>query len=247
MQVWRVPAVVCGLVLLAIVGLAAPAGAQGIQLGPFRLLPSLGLSLEYDDNILLTPDDEIDDFIWHITPGITIELPSRRYAIRLGYQADILRYMDNTDLDTVHHQALADARVDFAFGVGLRLTDRFLITDDVRGLPGARADRAGGAMREHARRRRRVHLARAVHVRRELPLVHGGLPGRSGVRSVRPRRLHRDRGRSSIESSRRHRCSGRSSTSWSATTSRRSPWTAIRMPGGSRSASRATSPRRRRP
>ena len=135
MQVWRVPAVVCGLVLLALIGLAGPAGAQGIQLGPFRLVPSLGLSLEYDDNILLTPEDEIDDFIWHITPGITIELPSRRYAIRLGYQADVLRYMDNTDLDTVHHLALADARVDFTFGLGLRLTDRFLITDDFAGFP----------------------------------------------------------------------------------------------------------------
>jgi hypothetical protein len=123
------------LVLVAILGLAGPAGAQGIQLGPFRLLPTLGLSLEYDDNILLTPEDEIDDLIWHITPGITIELPSRRYAIRLGYEADILRYMDNTDLDTVHHQALADARVDFVFGLGLRLTDRFLITDDFAGFP----------------------------------------------------------------------------------------------------------------
>ena len=55
--------------------------------------------------------------------------------MRLGYQADILRYVDNTELDTVHHQALADARVDFAFGVGLRLTDRFLITDEFAGFP----------------------------------------------------------------------------------------------------------------
>jgi hypothetical protein len=121
-------------VLLAITGLARPAAAQ-LQLGPFRILPSLNLSLEYDDNILLTPDDEIDDFIWHITPGVTIELPARRYAIRLGYQADILRYVENDQLDTVHHNALADARVDFVFGLGLRLTDRFLITDDFAGFP----------------------------------------------------------------------------------------------------------------
>ncbi len=135
MRTWRAPVGVSGLLLLAIVGIAGPAAAQGVQLGPFRLLPSLELSLEYDDNILLTPDNEIDDFIWHILPGIAIELPSRRYAIRLGYQADILRYMDNTQLDTVHHQVLADARVDFVFGLGLRLTDRFLITDDFAGFP----------------------------------------------------------------------------------------------------------------
>ena len=135
MQKWRVPAALSGLTLLTIMALADPAAGQGIALGPFRLLPSLGLSLEYDDNIELTAEDEIDDFIWHITPGVVVELPSRRYAMRLGYQADILRYVDNTELDTVHHQALADARVDFAFGVGLRLTDRFLITDDFAGFP----------------------------------------------------------------------------------------------------------------
>jgi hypothetical protein len=111
------------------------ARAQGLQLGPFRLLPSLELSMEYDDNILLTKDNTIDDLIWHITPGIVLELPSRKYAIRLGYQADILRYMDNTDLDTVHHNALADARVTFSGGLGLRLTDRFLYTDEFAGFP----------------------------------------------------------------------------------------------------------------
>jgi hypothetical protein len=122
-------------VLVAIVGFAGSAAAQGLELGPFRILPSLGLSVEYDDNILLTPNDEIDDFIFHITPGVVLELPSRKYAIRLGYQADILRYMDNTDLDTIHHSVLADARVALTAGLGLRLTDRFLITDDFSGFP----------------------------------------------------------------------------------------------------------------
>ncbi len=125
-----------GLLLLVLGGLTGPAEAQGnIQLGPFRILPSLEASLEYDDNILLTPDDEIDDLIWTISPGVTIELPARRYAVRLGYKADILRYTDNTDLDTVHHNLLADARVNLAVGLGLRLTDRFLITDDFAGFP----------------------------------------------------------------------------------------------------------------
>lgn len=131
----RAPAAWAGLVFLAIVGLAGSAAAQGLELGPFRILPSLGLSLEYDDNIQLTPDNEIDDFIFHIIPGIVIELPSRKYAVRLGYQADILRYMDNTDLDTIHHAVLADARVALTVGLGLRLTDRFIITDDFSGFP----------------------------------------------------------------------------------------------------------------
>jgi hypothetical protein len=131
----RAPTVLAVLVLLGSVGWCRAASAQGLELGPFRILPSLEFSVEYDDNILLTPDNEIDDFIFHIIPGVMLELPSRKYAVRLGYQADILRYFDNTDLDTVHHSFLADGRVNFPGGLGLRLTDRFLITDDFSGFP----------------------------------------------------------------------------------------------------------------
>ena len=135
MRMLRAPAAWAGLLFLAIAGFAGSAAAQGLELGPFRILPSLGLSIEYDDNIELTPNNEIEDFIFHIIPGVVIELPSRKYAIRLGYQADILRYMDNTDLDTIHHFLLADARVALTVGLGLRLTDRFIITDDFSGFP----------------------------------------------------------------------------------------------------------------
>jgi polysaccharide biosynthesis protein VpsM len=135
MRLLRAPGSWVLLALLATLAWADSASAQGLALGPFRVLPSLEFSIEYDDNILLTKDDKLDDIIFHIIPGVSLELPSRKYAIRLGYQADVLRYADNTDLDTVHHQALADARVNFNFGLGLRLTDRFLITDDFAGFP----------------------------------------------------------------------------------------------------------------
>jgi hypothetical protein len=55
--------------------------------------------------------------------------------VRLGYRADILRYMENDEFDTVHHSMLADARVNFAAGLGLRLADRFVFTDEFAGFP----------------------------------------------------------------------------------------------------------------
>jgi hypothetical protein len=126
----------CAALFAVILVAAGAASAQGnIELGPFRILPSLELSGEYDDNILLTPNDEIDDFIWIISPGLAIELPSRRYAARLGYRADILRYTENDDLDTVHHTILGDLRINFAGGLGLRLSDQFYITDEFGGFP----------------------------------------------------------------------------------------------------------------
>jgi hypothetical protein len=91
------------IALLMLVGPAGPAAAQGnIQLGPFRILTSLELSGEYDDNILLTNTGKIEDFIWVISPGILIEIPAKQYSLRLGYRADILEYTTiNTQLNTV--------------------------------------------------------------------------------------------------------------------------------------------------
>lgn len=131
----RVITALCAALIIALLGAVTPAGAQNIQLGPFRILPSLELTGEYDDNILLTPNQKIDDFIWVISPGIAIELPARRFSGRIAYRADILRYTDNTDLDTVHHFLAGDARYNFPGGLGLRVTDTFIITDDFGGFP----------------------------------------------------------------------------------------------------------------
>ena len=213
----RVPAVWAGLVLLAITGFAGSAAAQGLQLGPFRVLPSLGLSIEYDDNILLTPEDEIDDFIFHIIPGVVLELPSRKYAIRLGYQADVLRYFDNTDLDTVHHAALADARVNFNFGLSLRLTDRFLVTDDFAGFPvpelTERVERLENTLDAGMDYTVRERYTLDVNYRWFMVDYQRTRTSISSTETTTT-----SRGPCSIGSSRRRRSSGRAGTPWSATT-----------------------------
>jgi hypothetical protein len=113
----------------------AGAGAQGnIELGPFRLLLNLDLSGEYDDNILLAPRDEESDFIWTISPGVTIELPARRWALRLGYRADIIQYTDHDDLSTVDHTFQAAAQGNFG-RLNLALVNEFKTTEDFAGFP----------------------------------------------------------------------------------------------------------------
>jgi hypothetical protein len=116
-------------------GLGSAAAQGNIELGPFRILGTLKLSGTYDDNILLTPNREIDDFVWTISPGVAVELPARRYALRLAYLADILRYTDHDEFDTVHHSLQAEGQYSFPWGLGLRLSDRFLITDEFAGFP----------------------------------------------------------------------------------------------------------------
>lgn len=109
--------------------------AQGnIELGPFRILTSLDLSGEYNDNILLAPRNELSDFIWTISPGITIELPARNWALRLGYRADIIRYTDHNELDTVDHTVQAGAQATFG-RLNLSATDEFRVTQNFPGFP----------------------------------------------------------------------------------------------------------------
>jgi opacity protein-like surface antigen len=129
------------LVMLCVVAagwLASPPTAHGqgnIEVVPFRIIPSIDLGLEYNDNILLSPSDELKDFIWTISPGVSVELPARRFAVRLGYRADILRYLDNDRLDTIHHTGQLDARVNFPGGLGLYLNDEFRRTNEFAGFP----------------------------------------------------------------------------------------------------------------
>jgi hypothetical protein len=119
-----------------VLGGVVDAAAQGnIELGPFRLLTSLDLSGEYNDNILLSPDDEESDFIWTISPGITLELPGRRLALRLGYRADIIQYVENDSLDTVDHTVQASAAYHSPGGLVLSLTDEFKRTEGFAGFP----------------------------------------------------------------------------------------------------------------
>ena len=74
MRLLRAPGSWVLLALLATLAWADSASAQGLALGPFRVLPSLEFSIEYDDNILLTKDDKLDDIIFHIIPGVSLEL-----------------------------------------------------------------------------------------------------------------------------------------------------------------------------
>lgn len=133
-------ALVVGSALLGVV-LAAPtlSEAQGnIQLGPFRLLPVLEVGVEYNDNVVLSPPgQEESDLIWIISPEITLELPGRRSALRVGYRANIKEYTDNSSLSFVEHIAQAEWRLNQLLGgrLNLYVTDRFLYTEDPTGFP----------------------------------------------------------------------------------------------------------------
>lgn len=127
---------ICALVGLWLLAHPSPGYAQGnIQIGSLRVHPFVELAGEWNDNIALAPRDEVDDFLWILSPGITFELPGRRYTLRLAYRADILRYNDQDQLDETHHTLQGEARANFPGGLGLYLSDEFKRTSDFAAFP----------------------------------------------------------------------------------------------------------------
>lgn len=64
---------------------AAPAN---LHWGSLKFHPFLRKSVQYDNNILLEPDDRRGDVIYNITPGAIVELPIQKHQIAVGYEAD---------------------------------------------------------------------------------------------------------------------------------------------------------------
>ena len=65
----------------------------------FKLIPSVGVKEEYDDNLFFTEKDRVDDFITTITPGLELVNRTEKLDVNLLARIDVLRYADNRDLD----------------------------------------------------------------------------------------------------------------------------------------------------
>ncbi len=127
---------VTGLVALAGLAWASPVRAQAaLEFGPFRLVPSLQVREEYDDNVTLSPSNTASDYLTYIMPGLALKLRGATYGANLAYRAEILRYVNQTHLDTVRHSVQADGRVDVGTQLTLTMADELKRTDDFVGGP----------------------------------------------------------------------------------------------------------------
>ena len=113
--------------------------ADGMRIGGWRLLPSVGLGIRYDDNIFAEDAIKQSDTAAIVSPELQFESRSRRYRAEVGANADIARYTDfsSEDYDDVRLWAIGGAKVRSGdFLVQLRLSDLHeerTSPDDVRG------------------------------------------------------------------------------------------------------------------
>ena len=99
----------------------------GLKVSPF-----LSEKVEYESNVFQVPSHSKDDIIFKTIPGILADYTFGTHSLTAGYRAEILRYLDLTNQDTVHHIAVGQLRLDFPRTL-LNLRDDFTRTSDPPG------------------------------------------------------------------------------------------------------------------
>jgi polysaccharide biosynthesis protein VpsM len=104
-------------VIMALTGGATRAFADagtGIQAGPFRVKPTIGLSLVNDSNVTLAEKNEISSFVTRISPGIRLDAGNEIRSFSLSYEIESGRYSSNA--------AKRDNYTDHNLAAGVRLS-----------------------------------------------------------------------------------------------------------------------------
>jgi len=120
--------------LLTLAGICAPALAfdLGQWVPGLKVSPFLSERVEYESNVFQTPSHSKDDIIFKTIPGVVVDYTFGAHSLSAGYRAEILKYLDLTNQDTVHHIAVGQLRLDFPRTL-LTLKDDFTRTSDPPG------------------------------------------------------------------------------------------------------------------
>jgi hypothetical protein len=84
----------------------------GIRAGGFLIYPSVTVGSSYDTNVFATKDDTKDDFIFNFLPQVVVRSNFPRHAIAWTTEADIARYVTETDEDYEDFGTALNGRLD---------------------------------------------------------------------------------------------------------------------------------------
>ena len=110
-----------------------------------EVTPMINVSETYDDNIFLTKDNKVSDYITVVTPGIAMNLVQEHTNFQVRYAPSFYRYADRDDQDNTAHSAGLTFGQDLVEGLRFNLTDTFLKSadplEDPQNLQGIRQTR----------------------------------------------------------------------------------------------------------
>lgn len=91
--------------------------AVGYKIGGFTAFPSATAQIDYDDNILRTSSNEIDDAVLTIRPKLLLRSDWSRHSLTVLARGEIQRFADFTSENNEQVQANATGRIDVASNV----------------------------------------------------------------------------------------------------------------------------------
>jgi hypothetical protein len=122
----RLDRIVLALVLLlGYGGISDCRAAMKSKFHPYAILTT-----EFNDNIDLTPDNEEEDFITTVRPGIQFSNMTGTSAIDLDYSLGAVFYNDNDNLNYVSHNASLNAEYEKNKRLKMSFKDYFIRSDE---------------------------------------------------------------------------------------------------------------------
>jgi hypothetical protein len=109
------------LVLLVSLGGTALAAERGMQVGPMRVLPTLGVSFQRDDNVLRSSQNEVSSFVTVISPGLKVEGGSGASRFVFSYEGEYGRFEEKNLPDSDYNDHRVSAKVEVAATDRVRL------------------------------------------------------------------------------------------------------------------------------
>jgi polysaccharide biosynthesis protein VpsM len=92
--------------LMVAANVAMAQDGTGVQAGPFRVRPTIGITFAHDSNVAQTATNEISSFYTRISPGIRLDSGNEARSFSLSYELDSGRYKDS-DEDDYNDQVLS--------------------------------------------------------------------------------------------------------------------------------------------
>lgn len=99
--------------------------AEGLKVGEAEITPWGEITVQYDDNVFLEPDNEKDDIIVTLTPGVGLELPFDDHLFTFDYHADINRFTDYSSQDATEHYVSGDLELNFQQDLTFNIYDDY--------------------------------------------------------------------------------------------------------------------------
>lgn len=124
------------LVLGALVLFSTHAMAQGgkIHTGKLKIIPGITVQGVYDDNIYLSAEQEEEDWITHVMPGLGLDYSlEERGGLSLGYHGDLAYYGENDQNDWQTHRAMFDFNYEAPGGLFLGISEIYTDAEDPYG------------------------------------------------------------------------------------------------------------------